>query len=329
MNIVYTFDDGYTLITAVSLVSLFENNKEIKKLNTYIVDCGINESNKKIIESIGMAYHRDMVFIPAIDLEKKIPTSLDVAYWSTVCYVRLFFAEMFPDLDRIMHIDCDTIVRGSLSDIYQTELEDNVCAACYDCVAASKRKLGLNNNEPYLSNGFIVFDLDKIRRFSVENDFVEFIVKRNGDLPHLDQDVISAVIGKKAKILHPKYNLMSITAAYGGKSKAFFDDSDPYYSFDELEEAATNPIIVHYVGNRFMSRPWVQPCYHPYNEEWIKYYKTANSINPSILFDLNKKIKNARNVAGFIWNKGFKVNIFRKIELLMDIKYYEKKGKHK
>ena len=329
MNVVYTFDDGYTMITAVSLVSLYENNKEIENLKTYIVDCGINENNKKIIESIGLAYSRDIIFVPAIDLESKIPTNLDVAYWSTVCYVRLFFAEMFPNLDRVMHIDCDTIVRGPLLEVYETELEDNICAACYDCVAASKRKLGLAKEKPYLSNGFIIFDLEKIRNFTVESKFVDYIVTRKGNLPHLDQDVLSAVIGEKTTILHPKYNLMTITAAYGGGSLSFFEKGDPYYTFSELEEAASEPVIIHYVGNRFMSRPWVQPCYHPYNDEWIKYYKITNSINGSVVFDTNRKIKNARNAAGYIWNIGFKIGIIRKIELLMDIGYYRKKGKHK
>lgn len=48
MNIVYSSSDSYAEIAGVSIVSLFENNKDIKEMVIYIIDNGISDSNKKI-----------------------------------------------------------------------------------------------------------------------------------------------------------------------------------------------------------------------------------------------------------------------------------------
>lgn len=326
MNIVYTFDDGYSAIAAVSICSLLTNNNKTEELRIYIVDCGISEENRTAIENLVSSFGRNTVFVGALDLDHRIPMRLHTGYWSTVCYVRLFFAEMFPDLDKIMHIDCDTIIRGSLEEAYKTDMEDYYCAACYDCVAASKRKLGLPNYKPYLSNGFIVFDLEKMRRDDIVERFVQYIVEKKGELPHLDQDVLSEVLGENTQILHPKYNLMSITTAYGPDSVAFFDD-DPYYSKMELKEAVANPAIVHFVGNRFMNRPWEQPCYHPYNNEWLDYYKETVKIDNIFEMDIISQRSLIRRLAAIIWRMGFELPPIRKLELKFDRMYYINKGR--
>ena len=328
MNVVYTFDDGYTMITMVSLVSFLESNREVEEVNLFIVDCGISESNKGLLESISRFFGRSITFRKAIDLKERIPIGLNAAYWSTVCYVRLFFADMFPELDRIMHIDCDTVVRGNLSEIYEVEMRGRVCAACYDCVAASKRKIGIPNPKPYISNGLLVFDLKGLREQRIEEEFVKYIVEKEGNLPHLDQDVISAVIGERTIILPPKYNLMSITVAYGELCGAFFDENDPYYKKEELKEAASNPIVVHYVGNRFMGRPWVRPCFHPFNDEWRKHYKKVGQITGVEDLAGIKRWKFIRALAGFIWNIGHKIGFIRRLELAFDVQYYRKKGRN-
>lgn len=315
MNIVYTFDDNYSGITIISLYSLLSNNVEVDELNIYIVDCGIKEISKSLLEKIVYDFGRKIFFVEAIDLTKKIPFELPVRYWSTVCYVRLFFSEMLPGVERILHIDCDTIVRGSLNDVYQTDLGNNVCAACYDCLASPKRALGFSKEEAYFSNGFILFDLNKIRKNNYEILFVDYIKNKNGILPHLDQDVISAVLKGKIKTLPPKYNVMSVTLFFKEESCDLFEISEPYYTKEEIVESLDAPIVIHFVGYRYYSRPWTPTCYHPYNKEWYDYYnlvrkKYGEEIN---FIKLDRNI--CKKIAILIWYIGSKLSFVRKIQI--------------
>lgn len=313
MNIVYTFDNGYSEIAAVSIVSLFENNKHVKELNMFIVDCGISDKNKRILDELSSYYGRKIIYIKSVNIYEKINIKLDTRYWSDICYIRLFFAELLPNIDRVMHVDCDTIVRGDVSEIYNIDMGNNVCAACYDCNPCPKYAAGFDRDDPYYSNGFLIFDLNKIRSNDLIKTFVEYIEFKNGKLPHLDQDVINGVLHKSIYLLPAKYNLMTNTALFGSCCKELFE-GEPYYSKEELKEAVNNPIIVHLIGFKFSSRPWAQPCYHPYNKEWIEYYsKTKYWNEKKMLIRKRKKYGILRECACWIWNQGYKIEMIRRI----------------
>ena len=51
MYIVYASDDNFSDIMGVSILSLFENNKD-ENINIYILDSNISKDNKDKIESI-------------------------------------------------------------------------------------------------------------------------------------------------------------------------------------------------------------------------------------------------------------------------------------
>lgn len=313
MDIVYTFDDGYSTITAVSMVSLLENNKSVSDLNIHIVDCGISESNKLNFQKLCDNYDRKLNFVNGKDFEKRIPIKLDCLSWSFVCYVRLFFSELFPELDRILHIDCDTIVRNRIDDIFELNMDEYCCAACYDCIPSIKYATGFKKDDYYFSNGFLLFNLERMRKNNIQDQFINYIVEKSGKFPHLDQDVLNHVLEGKIKVLHPKYNLMTYTAVFESLSCDFFNN-EPYYSKNEIKEALTNPFLVHFVGFKFISKPWAQPCYHPYNDEWIKYYEMIDFKNKEETIKYKrKKYGFIRELIVYFWNICHKNSLLNKL----------------
>lgn len=323
MNVVYTFDDGYTDITLVSITSFFESNKEVKEIVLYIVDCGITEWNIQRIKKLALDYGRSVIFVEALDVERKIPIKLEKGYWSLVCYVRLFFAEMMPEVKRIMHIDCDTIVRGNLEKVYNVDLEELACAMCYDCLPSAKYAAGFEKNERYFSNGFMIFNLEYIRKNKIENDFINYIVEKEGVLPHLDQDAVSAVLKDSVYLLPAEYNVMSVSFALSSECTAVFCNGEPYYSKKEMKKALDNPLIVHFVGYRYFNRPWNQPCYHPYNQEWINYYNRLSGCEGSLL---KKRCSLKKRIVLFIWNTAGRIGFVSHLEKKIEVNRFKKKS---
>ena len=326
MNVVYTFDDGYSAITAVSLLSLLESNKKVSELNIFIVDCGISDSNKNKFNSLTKNYNRKIVFIDGKNMEGKIPIELDLLYWSFVCYVRLFFSELLPQLDRVLHIDCDTIIKDNLEEVYNKNLEGNLCAACYDCLPTAKYALGMKKQSKYYSNGLILFDLEAMRKNSIQEKFIECIIEKEGKLPHLDQDVLNVVLKNKIYTLDSRYNVMTQNVIFKEKSCEFFTDDEPYYSKKELKSALNNPAMIHIVGFKFASKPWRQPCYHPYNGEWLNIYReTKFDPKENLIKFKKKKYGIMREIICFLWNVVYNMPLINNIEFIFEKKSIRKK----
>ena len=317
MNIVYTFDDGYVDIAAVSILSLLENNKEVNNLHIIIVNCGISAANISFLTSLVNRYSRTVEFVNGKNMEKRIPIELELSYWSFVCYVRLFFSELLINYDKVMHIDCDTLVLGNLETVYNSDMYGNMCSACLDCVPSVKYAAGLQEKDYYFSNGFIIFDLKKMRENSIQDRFIDYIIEKNGKLPHLDQDVLNVVLKNKIQVLNPEYNMMTITLLYGEKSYQFFKD-EPYYSQSQIQSALQSPKIVHLVGYRYSSKPWTQPCYHPYNSVWKKYYEKLGRDDKQIFKYKKKKYGFIRELICIIWNMGYSIKMIRNIQFLLE-----------
>lgn len=47
MNIVYHASDSFAKVTGTSIVSIFENNKDIDEINVYVIEKNFTEDNKK------------------------------------------------------------------------------------------------------------------------------------------------------------------------------------------------------------------------------------------------------------------------------------------
>lgn len=59
-HIVYASDDAFAEILGVSLVSLYENSKDMTDIIIYILDSGISEQNKDRIINVSKKYSRKM-----------------------------------------------------------------------------------------------------------------------------------------------------------------------------------------------------------------------------------------------------------------------------
>ena len=47
MNVMYASDDNYAWLMGISMISLFENNKESTEINVYLFSDGLTEGNKE------------------------------------------------------------------------------------------------------------------------------------------------------------------------------------------------------------------------------------------------------------------------------------------
>lgn len=118
-------------------------------------------------------------------------------------------------------------------------------------------------SEKYFNAGLLLIDLDKWRKINAEQGCLTFIAQHQGRVTHHDQGVLNGLFHQDVSILPLKYNVMTIHYIMSrAKILKYFGEESPFYSEEEIAQAKTHPVVLHYTPS-FTSRPWVKTCRHP------------------------------------------------------------------
>lgn len=162
--------------------------------------------------------------------------------------LRLLLPELLPELDRILYLDCDIVVRQDLAQLWEkTDLADNYLAAIYEAAIEGQaerfRALGCDPAK-YFNSGFLLMNLAQMREEKVSEKLLEACRVPYLEFP--DQDALNQVCQGRVLPLSPLYN--SIRTFFIPKYKADFvrQYSEPLW--ERVQREAT----IHYTGGK----PW-------------------------------------------------------------------------
>lgn len=275
MNIVYASDDNFADIMGVSIVSLLENNKQAKQIKIFILDDSLSDSNKENLTSLIISYNRSIFFAPAPNITNMIGgMQINPIRFSSSVFSRLLISSLLPEtITKALYIDCDTLIRSSIEELYNENTDNCHGAGVLDCISSGhKRNIGLNANDNYFNAGVLLTNLDNWRCDNIQQAFIDFIIRYNGKVPYDDQGVINGTIAKSMKIISPIYNSTTVVFDFSTYEKLHkYRKPENYYTEAEYIESVNNPVIVHFSTSFLSVRPWVRGCKHPYAGEWLKY----------------------------------------------------------
>lgn len=208
----YACDENYVKYAAVSIKSLIMNasveyDYQIYVLHTDISDITQNKLKKMEQDNIKITFVN--VSSQLEEMEKQLPLR---DYYSLTTYYRLFIADMFPQYDKVIYIDSDTVVPGDISELYALELENNYVAAVRDQVVIQndifgdyvEKVLGIDRDR-YFNAGMLMMNSKLFRQDAVLEQFVSllnmytFIVAQ-------DQDYLNVICKDKVLWLGAKWN---------------------------------------------------------------------------------------------------------------------------
>jgi hypothetical protein len=133
--LVFISDDHYSMALGVALQSALEHNNDYV---IYVIDRGISESNWKRIVAIG-AKKCELYRITSLPAGIKEPEHL-----SRATFPKLLLPSLLPELDRVLCLDCDVLVRGSLEESWNWKMGGKMIGAVRD--------VGLPFGEPELAS---------------------------------------------------------------------------------------------------------------------------------------------------------------------------------
>ncbi|MDD3040492.1 MAG: glycosyltransferase family 8 protein [Bacteroides sp.] len=301
IEVLYQSDDGYAIYMGVSIKSLLENNQQ-HNIIVHILDLGISDINKEDIQKIVKKYNQKIVFYSTIELKNEIKNSPIAKYSgfrrNKASYCKMFLDCIFPvSIEKILYIDCDTIVEGDIGIIMDIDMKGNPIGMVQDAQVTErfKKSIGFKKNDRYYNSGVILFDMEQWRKKRCRERINKHAMQ-GYVYGTVDQDYFNVVLKQEIYTLDISMNFQGLYYAYGIKNfEHVFKHEKNYYTEDEIQEAFKSPIIVHFL--RFCGEsPWNKNTVHPCKQNYEKYldqsdwrqYKIELTKNSGYIFKVER-----------------------------------------
>ena len=199
MNILLAFNSNYYMPALVLLKSLLVNNQWCREIRIYVLYSDLKPGEirrfSQVAEESGIA---KAIFLPVgTDTFQDAP--LHLKWISRETYYRLLAQEMLPEsVERVLYLDVDMIVMGSLEEFYHQDFEGKLLVACsrYGPGGTDPKRLEqltLPRDTIYFNAGTLLYDLAGQRQQIDPNILYEYPVLFYQQLKYGDQDVLNAV----------------------------------------------------------------------------------------------------------------------------------------
>lgn len=200
MNILLTLDRNYLLPLRVLLTSLLISNPD-EHFDFYIAADGFTAEDHACLERLCTRF--SAVYHPVIMDDSLFSHAPTLRYYSRAMYYRLLAAQILPDhLDRILYLDPDMLVIGPLRPLYDTDMGENLYAACIHkglvdlSTPVNKIRLSAYDAEGYFNSGMLLMNLPRIRANVFPQVIFDYVRKNQALLVLPDQDILNALYGE-------------------------------------------------------------------------------------------------------------------------------------
>ena len=236
--IFFACDDNFVKFTIVSLFSIKENASKENHYTVYVLHTGITSAMMEKLYEL-QDENFTVIFRDVTDYLYSISDKLPIRdYYSKTTYYRVFIAEMYPEYDKAIYIDSDTVVQGDISELYDTDIDDCYVGACHEQVMVQvdefgtyvERVIGIDRNN-FFNAGLLLINCVEFREHMVLDKFVHYL-KQYTFVVTQDEDYLNLICKDRVFWLDQRWN----TEVFG-----------------EIPYPAEEAKMIHYI---MVNKPW-------------------------------------------------------------------------
>lgn len=243
--IFYTISDDFAPYAATAIQSLAQNTSVNHQYKAIIVHQGLQPATKEALRQLATDNLAvDFYHITANDLNKiqdRKENFLRDDFFALSIFYRLFLADLFPQYDKAIYVDSDTVWTGDPAELYDIELGSNLIGAAPDHSIAHvdamrtyiKNAVGIPVNE-YINSGVLLMNFKQLREDDFAGHFMYLLNKYHIDCIAPDQDYLNVMCNDRITYLDEKWDAMP---------------KDEQYA----DQMVKDPKLIHY--NLFF-KPW-------------------------------------------------------------------------
>ena len=219
MNTVHLFfscDNNYVPFLAVTLESLKDNRDPSREYAIRILHTSLRadymDRLTQALDSDGFHLHFFDITAQVEAISRQLHTR---DYYSKSTYYRLFIPELFPQLDKALYLDSDLVIRGDITELYDTDLGSNLVGAIPDGIINTVEELGLYalrrldlpRTENYFNAGILLMNLKAMRQARFQETFLQLLGAVKFQVAQ-DQDYLNVICRDRVTYLGYEWNAM-------------------------------------------------------------------------------------------------------------------------
>ncbi|AKR56752.1 hypothetical protein XM25_13300 [Devosia sp. H5989] len=247
IHVALTFDDRYWAPAYATMRSICLVSRRRADLVFHLMHMGLSEEHRQLLLPITEEYGAELRFY---DLEAD-PALLDQVRqlppvrhrhlnFSPMVYIRLFLTGIVPaDVERLIYIDSDMMVRAPIEELFELDLMDHPVAAVLDPYGTGfqtgrdfRPKRYYDTTEPFFNAGLMVIDTRRLAALDVIGTVRKTLTPEEFAGVYYDQDILNIALRNNWRVLDISWNLQNPAPAH----------------------EALNPKLVHYTGT---NKPWL------------------------------------------------------------------------
>ena len=258
-------------MTFKKLTSILYNANRNTFYYFYIMIPGdfLNKNKKKILDLHKLFHNCKIKFC---NLKNNYKDWKVGKHYSTSVYFRLSLSNIVKGFDKIIYLDCDTIIHKDLSEFYSINMNGNYYLGF---AGLEIGKIIINGTRNFINSGVMIINIKELRKINApklfENYYKKFGTKKVDEylINHIFYNYIGFLPFKYGV---PDFNNIKLTI------KNFYKSYNGYSNrtYEELIEASNNPAITHGAYN--LIKWWQKEYYNLSNigKKWIFYASKSN-----------------------------------------------------
>ncbi len=263
IHIACNIDSNYVRHCAVTLVSLFENNPQ-EAFHIHVLARDLAAADKDALQRIAGRYHSRLSFYaPDPEMLQGLAIRKFSRRISMATYYRCILSELLPgNVNRLLYLDCDIVVLGSIRPLWETPLDGIGVVAVEDMGCNEKERYDILQypaEHSYFNAGVLLINLDYWREHDVAKACIDYYRKYPERILFNDQDLLNSVLHGHKVLADLKWNVQD----------AFY--RRPRHADEAWRERYANtllhPAILHFTNRK----PWEYDSQHPLREAYFKY----------------------------------------------------------
>lgn len=267
INILCAADENYVPYCGIMLTSLLMNNRNERFRVFIMIEDELTKRSRLRFSRLIEPYNATIEYVKVDkSLFERYPTR-NLEYWSLAMYYRILAAQVLPnDVEKVLYLDCDIIVNGSLRSLFDIDISNEALGVVPDVFIHDQdlyKRLDYPQKYGYFNSGVLLINLKYWRENCIIESCFSFLSSYYETLMANDQDLLNAVLyNQKCFIpLTSNYQIQFL-------KKNFFYELKEYQQ-EIVSTKEEGPIVVHYA---FPIKPW-QVLYYkmPYKQLWRRY----------------------------------------------------------
>lgn len=260
----FCFDENYAQYAAVCIRSILMHNT-MSKIIFHILSDRLSDKAQQRLYSSAKPFQCEIQFHYIDDSNLK---NLPLNIWPIQAWYRILLPELLSsDIEKVLYLDCDTLVLSDLSELFAIDLSEHAFAAVEDPQSffdETYTRCKYPKNLKYICSGIMLFNLGYWRNNAIKEKLIQYAIENKNIIKFPDQDCLNAVCKDSKLILPLRFGVMD----------AFFKDKRVLRSIPRnyLLDCLHNPAIIHFAGG---CAPWLKELRPSmFSSEWDKVNKT-------------------------------------------------------